>query len=831
MIATAFDTRELESRGLSAATLAHFGVVRRTDPEAGVFWEYPTQFPGGDPGPLRRKFRNPEISAAFNRPTLRYAWASGSEPDKPATYNLCAVLGALERDSATPVWLVGGEVEVWLFAQESIPAFCIIPRTQDPDDCGDGMEEAFTRLGYLRASNVHVFPDSNDEDRRLLGHIARAGRLHRVPLAFHKWPYPQHDERYDLADFHDDCVRVDLPLETAILDMPNQDAKILLQWEKSALDWEEERCQKRREADARAAAELALGGEAPDEEEGGETFNEFFSRVAGTASPGKRSSEDQMLGLMKVFSGEFDYNAQLWKTVNDEHFLSLMWRGRREVFNINDSKFSYFLDQMARDELGFLMTKQAIDTAQFRFKSMASQKGKVAEICPRINGNAQRIYIDLHNRQNEVVEIGEGIGENGGYGWRVTTQYHGIFRRVDGQERLARPVRNADNAAVWKEFKELFHPGSEENWVLMIGWLFGCLRPPTAPYAGLIVAGEQDSGKTLKTRMLRALIDPNTRELGSKPRDERDLAISAQNQFIVGFENMSGMDKNLSDAFCRIATGSSFSTRKLRTDDEEKVFKVIRPLLFNGIDSQMGGDDFKRRMIHVDLPRLPSKEKLDELEIAARFNRLRPQVLGALCDAAALALENFPKMPNVDVGRGLVHFDRWVRAGEAALPWDRGRWHRSYLANMREVAALASEAPFPHAVQLLLDEHEEQNGKGVPLELKTGDLCLKLNRIGALQLIDSEEYARMDETARRITLERALVDLKREKSFPTDPKWCGRALKREASMLLQVGVDARYKKDRSAWQLRRMANEELEEVTVGPEEEQPIDADIFDDQD
>ena len=70
-------------------------------------------------------------------------------------------------------------------------------------------------------------------------------------------------------------------------------------------------------------------------------------------------------------------------------------------------------------------------------------------------------------------------------------------------------------------------------------------------------------------RFCRAVIDPvKLAPLASLPREERDLGIDGQSEYMLCYDNVSFLPPWLSDAFCRAATGGGIKTRKLYTDDE-----------------------------------------------------------------------------------------------------------------------------------------------------------------------------------------------------------------------------------------------------------------------
>src|SRR6185503_4900409 len=134
------------------------------------------------------------------------------------------------------------------------------------------------------------------------------------------------------------------------------------------------------------------------------------------------------------------------------------------------------------------------------------------------------------------------------------------------------------------ELRPLTNIPDERSWTLLIACIVAYLRG-RGPYPILIIDGEQGSAKSTLCRIILLLIDPRKAGLRRPPREERDLMIAASNSLIVGFDNLSGLPNWLSDAICCLATGGGFSTRSLYTDDEEKIFDAMRPVLLNGIDN------------------------------------------------------------------------------------------------------------------------------------------------------------------------------------------------------------------------------------------------------
>src|SRR5262249_9032494 len=153
------------------------------------------------------------------------------------------------------------------------------------------------------------------------------------------------------------------------------------------------------------------------------------------------------------------------------------------------------------------------------------------------------------------------------------------FVRRRGMHALPVPVAGGK----LNELRSYVNLPEEDAWILFTSWLVATLRPGS-PFPILVVNGEQGSAKSTLSRIARALVDPNEAPLRGPPRDARDLMIAAGNSWIVTYDNLSGLSEYLSDCLCRLATGGGFGTRELYTDDGEKLFNVMRPIILNGIE-------------------------------------------------------------------------------------------------------------------------------------------------------------------------------------------------------------------------------------------------------
>lgn len=125
-----------------------------------------------------------------------------------------------------------------------------------------------------------------------------------------------------------------------------------------------------------------------------------------------------------------------------------------------------------------------------------------------------------------------------------------------------------------------------DDFVLVVAWLLGALRP-RGPFPLLTRSGEQGSAKTVLSKILHALIDPNVAPARALPRGDRELFISANNGHMQAFDNISNLSPWLSNTLCRQASGivncDRFGTlrRKDRAFRSKHQFRWLNDLCLN----------------------------------------------------------------------------------------------------------------------------------------------------------------------------------------------------------------------------------------------------------
>jgi hypothetical protein len=401
----------------------------------------------------------------------------------------------------------------------------------------------------------------------------------------------------------------------------------------------------------------------------------------------------------------------LFHTASGTAFADIIIEGHRETWHIRSKRFRSFLRRSYYQATGEAATVAEIRSTLDLLEARAQFDGPERAVHVRIAEHKGHIYLDLADEHWRAVDIGPE-------GWRVIECPPVRFRRAAGMLPLPIPERGGSI----EELRSFLNLANRNDFVLIVAWLLAALRP-RGPYPLLAISGEQGSAKTVLSKLLKALIDPNAAPVRSLSREERELMIAANNSYLLAFDNLSGLPHWLSDTLCRLATGGSFAVRRLYTDDEEVLFEAARPILLNGIEEIISRADLGDRTIFLSLAPIADRNRRAEGELWREFELARPRILGALLDGVVHGLGTSNTVQPQELPR-MADFALWARACEA-LFWPAGTFARTYAANRRAaIESIIDADPLANCVRTIM--HERGSWIGTASDLLR--LCAKSAR-------------------------------------------------------------------------------------------------------
>ena len=437
---------------------------------------------------------------------------------------------------------------------------------------------------------------------------------------------------------------------------------------------------------------------------------------------------------------------ELWHTPSGDPFATVRVADHREHHPLRRVVRDYLSREYYRAHKRSA-TSAALTDATATLSGMARYDGAEHPVAVRLAAHDGAVYLDLGTPDWQAVQIDAT-------GWRLV--HTSPVRHWRPGSLRALPVPTTGGTL---ETLRTWWPVDDTTWTLAVSWLVAAAAP-AGPYPVLVETGEQGSGKSTFGKMLRGLVDPAAPALRGVPRDERDVMIGALTSHIVALDNLSGLPAWLSDVLCRVATGGGLATRTLYSDLDETTIDVCKPILLTGIDNPAGRGDLLDRSLVITLPAIADEARGDERRLWARYEAMRPALVGALLDAVACALrgqssvvlEKRPRMADACT---------WVTAAEPSLGWAAGVTAKTWIG-AREVASadLIATDPVAQAVMAL----------GLPWTGSAGALLEML----ATKVTDHASHA---------------------KTWPASPRGLSSALRRLAPDLRRAGIDVVFPTD------------------------------------
>lgn len=345
---------------------------------------------------------------------------------------------------------------------------------------------------------------------------------------------------------------------------------------------------------------------------------------------------------------------------------------------------------------------QALDTLEAIAKF--DGKGEV-ELHVRVCEHDGAYWYDLSNERWQAVKITET-------GWQVIDNPPVLFRRLAHQKPQVLPDGNGSIDAL-----NPFLAGIDEQEYkeLVTVWLVSCLMPGFS-HAILVPYGDQGSGKTTLSKNCKAIIDPSLIDTLGLLGEQRELVQTLSHHWLLPYDNLSSLSREVQNIFCRTITGASYCKRKLYSDDEDIVTKNRNCLIISGINYPATAPDLLDRCILIKLKRFSgSEQNKKDAELDKEFQAALPSILGGMFAVVSKAMQIKSKV-NLSILPRMADFAEWGFAIAEA----RNIGGRSFLKTYQENTKLRNQEiigtnPVASAIVDFMEDRGEWTGKASEL--------------------------------------------------------------------------------------------------------------------
>ena len=198
---------------------------------------------------------------------------------------------------------------------------------------------------------------------------------------------------------------------------------------------------------------------------------------------------------------ELSQAVDLFHVSDGTGYADLDINGHRETWPVRSKGFTRWLARAFFDETNGAPNSEALQSALnvIEAKAHFDAAERVAHV--RVASLDGKLYLDLCDLAWRAVEVSAA-------GWRVVDSPPVRFRRASGALELPMP----ECGGPIDDLRPFLNVRSDRDFVLIVAWTLAALLDH-GPYPALSFAGEQGTAKSTASKILRALIDPNTAPL------------------------------------------------------------------------------------------------------------------------------------------------------------------------------------------------------------------------------------------------------------------------------------------------------------------------------
>lgn len=428
-----------------------------------------------------------------------------------------------------------------------------------------------------------------------------------------------------------------------------------------------------------------------------------FKQSKPKKSEKKQSAEDDVRESVSDILLRLTQNLDFFSNDLSESYVNIPKGNAVKVDKVRGEFFKKWLTKIYYDETGKAVTAEGLNQAI----NVLDAKALFSDDCNRklfnrVGKISNSFYYDLFDGKGSIVEISD-------QSCKILKDTNGIFSQNGTISEQVKPIFDVSSKELIRLIMHNFNFKSRKDAVLYLVYLITCFIPEIA-HPVLVLHGEKGAAKSTTMRFTRTLVDPSKVPLISMPTKIDDLAGTLAKTHMICFDNLATLKTDVSDLLCMASTGGGYTKRKLYTDDEEVVYSFKRCICLNGIGVVATQPDLLDRSLLIELDRIPLGVYQTEAMINARFESVRPQIVGGCLAAIAKARVIYSDITVPGLGR-MADFMHWGYAIAEVLGIGGDNFCNIYANNQKKSILEAIESnPVASAIKILMSNQTEWIG-------------------------------------------------------------------------------------------------------------------------
>ena len=260
-----------------------------------------------------------------------------------------------------------------------------------------------------------------------------------------------------------------------------------------------------------------------------------------------------------------------------------------------------------------------------------------------------------------------------------------------------------------------------------------CFFLSSIPIPIMVFDGTAGSIKTTATATIKKIVDPSGKQKDdnvhaiSKTPD--DLIIDLYGEYMSGFDNVSYVDNDTSDIFCRAVTGATNIKRKLYANKSRTILKFMSKIVLNGIIPTLEYPDLQTRILNYERLVIDQSNLMLEKNFNKKLKILLPNILGNIFNLLSYSLQDYSILSNkIKPKTRMADFEVWGEIVSRRLGFEKNRFLGRYYEKLKEETVKTQNAyPIISAIQNLMNDKEVYEDSATELYSK---LCYIAENLG-----------------------------------------------------------------------------------------------------
>lgn len=382
--------------------------------------------------------------------------------------------------------------------------------------------------------------------------------------------------------------------------------------------------------------------------------------------------------ILKELKDLFTKKAKIAKANGTDELYILFYEEEGGVsgYSLNSNEFTSFIKKKYFNTYNSLVNQSNIE----QFKELI--RVKYCDITNRINiakrvfnnGEAYAYEINKDDNTQVIIENGEAF-----LGFETTV----VFKHSVDYANQVTPDLEADPNELFGFMQKYFRM-KEQDLKLLTLYLVSAFYGLDIAHPILTLSGAKGSAKSTSFRVLEKLIDPKGSDLFAIPKTIDALHLRLSNSYYVCLDNLSSINREVSDILARSVTGGSVCKRALYSNSDEVVMDITALVAINGVNLVARESDLLDRLLLVTTERIKPEEMVTEEEFWSEFEKDRARILGCCFNVLAKALNDTVPVEVERMIRLSDYHILCIRIGRA-LGWSEEEVNTLLWKNQQEV--------------------------------------------------------------------------------------------------------------------------------------------------